>query len=193
MEKKKINSKRKGNAAELELAKILTQRFNLPFARVGVSSGARPKQVKLDGKATETFTGDLIVPDNFRFSVECKAVNVDVDLLAPSALLDKFLDQAAFDAAGIGKLPLLCWKRNRKGWIAAVPINEIERSGTDGSRIPIPYYSRYIGNNASWLICRLEALLMIDIDEFWFDKQELLQNPKAHLQSNTRRLIENDN
>ena len=175
--KKRINSKRKGNAAELELAKILTKRFDLPFARVGVSSGARPKQVKLDGKATETLTGDLIVPDNFRFSVECKAVNVNVDLLAPSALLDKFLDQAAFDAATIGKLPLLCWKRNHKGWIAAVPINEIESSGTDGSRIPIPYYSRYIGNNASWLICRLDALLMIDSDEWWFDDHDAHNNP----------------
>ena len=184
--KKRINSKRKGNAAELELAKILTQRFNLPFARVGVSSGARPKQVKLDGKATETFTGDLIVPDHFRFSVECKAVNVDVDLLVPSALLDKFLDQAAFDAATIGKLPLLCWKRNHKGWIAAVPINEIE-----SFRIPIPYYSRYIGNNASWLICRLDALLMIDIGEWWFDDRDSYNNPKTQLQNNsTRRLIE---
>ena len=181
MEKKRINSKRKGNVAELELAKILTKRFDLPFARVGASSGARPKQVKLDGKATETFTGDLIVPDNFRFSVECKAVNVDVDLLAPSALLDKFLDQAAFDAATIGKLPLLCWKRNHKGWIAAVPINEME-----SSRIPIPYYSRYIGNNASWLICRLDALLMTNIDEWWFDDR----NPNTPIQNNPTRLIE---
>jgi hypothetical protein len=29
--KKKINSKQKGNRAELDLAKILTQRFGLPF------------------------------------------------------------------------------------------------------------------------------------------------------------------
>ena len=184
MEKKRINSKRKGNVAELELAKILTKRFDLPFARVGVSSGARPKQVKLDGKATETFTGDLIVPDNFRFSVECKSVNVNVDLLAQSALLDKFLEQVAFDAATIGKLPLLCWKRNHKGWIAAVPINEIESSGIDGCRVPIPYYSRYIGNNASWLICRLDALLLIDIDELWFDDQDSHSSPQTHIQNN---------
>jgi hypothetical protein len=185
--KKRINSKRKGNRAEWELAKILTKRFGLPFTRVGVSSGARPKQVELDDSAKQVFTSDLVAPSGFRFSVECKAVNVNIDLLAQSALLDKFLDQAAFDATSIGKLPLLCWKRNHKGWIAAVPINEIE-----SCRIPIPYYSRYIGNNASWLICRLDALLMIDIDEFWFDTQERFHHPKALIQNNTRRLIEDD-
>ena len=159
--KKRINSKRKGNSAELELAKILTERFGMPFARIGVSSGARPKQVKLDGKAAETFTGDLIVPDGFRFSVESKAVNVDVDMLAPSALLDKFLEQALQDANSINKMPMLCWKRNRKGWIAVVPARtfDVDRVGYP------PFFARYKG----WVICQLDALLEIETKEFWFE------------------------
>ena len=160
--KKKINSKRKGNSAELELAKILTKRFGKPFARVGVTSGARPKQVKLDGKATETFTGDLICPEGFRFSVECKAVNIDVDLLAPSALLDKFLRQAETDADNIGKEPLLCWKRNRKGWLAVVNITAFSKS-----HIP-PYCVCY----GRWFIVKLETLLETQTREFWFENEK---------------------
>jgi hypothetical protein len=163
--KKRINSKNKGNRAELELAKILIERFELPFARVGVSSGARPKQVRLDVKATETFTGDLIVPSGFRFSVECKAVNASVDTFAPSALFDKFLKQANDDAAGIGKLPMLCWKRNRKGWIVAVPAQAFRFTGA----IPPAYFSRYRDTRyQDWLVCNLETLLLIQSPSFWF-------------------------
>jgi uncharacterized protein YggU (UPF0235/DUF167 family) len=157
---KRINSKQKGNRAELELSKILTKRFGMPFARVGVSSGARPKQVKLGREAAETFTGDLILPKGFRFSVECKAVNVNVDLLGESALFDKFLHQAEADAKSIGKLPLLCWKRNRKAWIAAVPSRAFMFTGA----ILPTYHSRY----RDWLVCNLEALLAVKSPRFWF-------------------------
>jgi len=150
--KKRINSKAKGNAAERELAKILTERFGLPFARVGVSSGARPKQVKLDDGARETFTGDLITPQGFKFSIESKSANVDVDLLGQSALLDKFLQQAKDDAESIGKMPMLCWKRSRKGWITAVLFGAFRYDGN----LP-EYYARY----REWLICRLDTLLEV--------------------------------
>jgi Holliday junction resolvase len=162
MVKKRINSKRKGNSAELELSKILTKRFGMPFARVGVSSGARPKQVKLDAQATATFTGDLIVPSGFKFSIECKSANVNVDLLDKSALLDKFLEQAQNDAASIGKLPLLCWKRHRKGWIVAIPVRAFQYY-----RYCPPYFAGY----RDWILCRLDALLEIDRNDFWFDEQ----------------------
>jgi hypothetical protein len=161
MMKKRINSKSKGNRAELELAKILTKRFGMPFARVGVSSGARPKQVKLDGTAKQAFTSDLIVPDGFRFSVECKAVNKDVDLLDQSALLDKFLQQAADDANSIKKVPMLCWKRNRKGWLAILP----ERYVFGKTIVFTNYYSVY----REWVVCYLDALLETEQPDFWFD------------------------
>jgi hypothetical protein len=158
--KKKINSKQKGSRAELELSKILTGRFGLPFARVGVTSGARPKQVKLDEQAAETFTGDLITPAGFRFSIESKSVNVNVDLLDQCALLDKFLEQAQNDADSIGKLPMLCWKRNRKGWIAVVPAQAFRFIGEG---LPT-YYIHY----RDWLVCPLDTLLTVQSPCFWF-------------------------
>lgn len=165
MVSKRINSKHKGNRAELELAKILTKRFGVPFARIGVSSGARPKQVKLDGSAKQIFTSDLIVPSGFRFSVECKSVNKDVDLLDQSALLDKFLKQVSDDAASIEKIPLLCWKRNRKGWIAVLP----ERYVFSSSTVFTHYYSIY----REWVVCYLDALLEIEQPNFWFNIEEV--------------------
>ena len=161
MMSKRINSKSKGNRAELELAKILTKRFGMPFARVGVSSGARPKQVQLASSAKQAFTSDLIVPDGFRFSVECKSVNKDVDILAQSALLDKFLKQTKEDAESIGKVPMLCWKRNRKGWIVVLP----ERYVFSKTIVFTNYYSVY----REWVVCYLDALLEIDQPDFWFN------------------------
>jgi hypothetical protein len=126
-----------------------------------VSSGARPKQVKLDGHAAETFTGDLIVPEGFKFSVECKAVNKEVDFLDRSILFDRFLNQAAVDAASIGKIPLLCWKRNRRGWIAAVPMRAFRN---------VEYRPSFCTLYLGWLICRLDTLLEADENGFWFEE-----------------------
>jgi Holliday junction resolvase len=160
--KKRINSKRKGNMAERELARILSERFGVPFARVGVSSGARVKNTKLPDSAVEVMTGDLITPARFRFSVECKSVNAHVDFLAPSALLDKFLTQAEADAKSIQKVPMLCWKRNRKGWIASVPFQVFRFTN-----VVLPaYYAVY----QDWLVCRLDTLLAVQNLCFWFEE-----------------------
>ncbi|MCL2710570.1 MAG: hypothetical protein FWE95_06795 [Planctomycetaceae bacterium] len=173
MTKKRINSKKKGNRAELELAKILTKRFDVPFARVGVSSGARVKNTRLPDNAVEVMTGDLMVPQGFRFSIECKAVNVNVDFLGESVQFDKWLRQATDDAQSIGKLPMLCWKQNRKGWIVAVPARGAFK---DCGSFP-HYYIRYGHDTVQWkwgwIVCRLDVLLETNKErEFWFDKQD---------------------
>ena len=161
--KKRINSKKKGSSAELELSKLLTKHFGLTFARVGVASGARVKNTELPDHAVGVMTGDLIVPNGFRFSVECKAVNTDIDFLAPSALFDKWLAQAKDDAESINKTPLLCWKRNRKGWIATVPLYAFAKTGT-----PYPlYFVMY----RSWVIAKLDVLLWVKEPRFWFMKE----------------------
>ena len=163
IQKKTCNSKRKGNQAELELSKLLSKHFDLTFARVGVASGARVKNTKLPDHAAGVMTGDLIVPSGFRFSIECKAVNTDIDFLAPSALFDKWLEQARDDAQSINKTPFLCWKRNRKGWIAAVPLYAFGKTAT-----PYPlYFVMY----RSWAIARLDVLLWVKERRFWFVKE----------------------
>ena len=169
--KKKVNSKRKGNRAELELAKILTKHFGTPFARVGVSSGARTKNTKLPGNAVSVMTGDLIEPAGFRFSIESKSVNIDIDFFEPSAAFEKWLRQATDEAESVGKLPMLCWKQPYKGWLVAVPARSFKFGGNYGA-----YYVRYANNTQQWLwgwiVLRLDALLEVNQDthEFWFDK-----------------------
>jgi hypothetical protein len=160
MEKRKINSKAKGDRAELELAKILTERFGLPFARVGVSSGARVKNTRLPENAIGVMASDIIVPPGFRFSIEVKAVNKSVDLLEQSALLDKFLAQADADAKRVGKMPMLCWKRNRKGWIAVVP--------SQAFRLTFVGLPMYCSQYRDWMVINLEALLAMKNPSFWF-------------------------
>jgi len=164
--KKRINSKRKGNRAEWELAKILTERFNMPFARVGVASGARVKNTRLPDNAIEVMTGDLIPPPGFRFSIESKSEKVDIDLLAPSVQFDKWLKQATCDADSISKIPMLCWKRHRKGWIVAIPSKTL-KNGV----LPLHYTSYGFGVlHRGWIVCRLDALLEANDDRhFWFD------------------------
>ena len=166
---KRINSKRKGNRAELELAKILTEHFGVPFARVGVASGARVKNTTLPENAIGVMTGDLIPPPGFRFSIESKSEKVDIDLLATSVLFDKWLTQATNDASSISKIPMLCWKRYRKGWIVAIPSKTFKNGN-----LP-PHYTSY-GFGVwqwDWIVCRLDALLEANEDQhFWFDEGE---------------------
>jgi hypothetical protein len=78
------------------------------------------------------------------------------------------LTQTADDAVSIGKIPLLCWKRNRKGWIAVLP----ERYVFSKSVVFTNYYSVY----REWVVCSLDALLEIDQPDFWFDNVEEVES-----------------
>lgn len=121
--KKKVDGKRKGNRGELELTKILTERFGTSFSR-SVGSGNRLSQVNLPQHAKDVYSGDIVVPKNFAWTVEVKNGYSDVDLGAifgdGCRELDAFLQQAADDAGRCGRKPLLCWKRDRKPWLAFV-------------------------------------------------------------------------
>ena len=173
MAKKKINSKAKGNRAELALAKILTEHFGIPFARVGVASGARVKNTKLPGNAVGVMTSDIIVPPRFKFAIECKSVNIDIDFFDISIPFERWLAQATEDATSIGKLPMVCWKRPHKGWLVAVPARAFKDAGIYGA-----YYIRYASDTPhwrwGWIVLRLEALLEANQDEedFWFETDE---------------------
>ena len=165
--KRRINSKQKGNRAERELAQILTEHFGVPFARVGVASGARVKNTKLPDNAIGVMTGDLIPPAGFRFSIEAKSEKVNIDFFTRSALFGKWLTQATNDASSISKIPMLCWKRHRKGWIVAIPSKAFKNAA-----LP-PHYASY-GFGVwqwDWIVCRLDTLLETNKERhFWFDE-----------------------
>ena len=164
---KRINSKAKGNRGELELAKIFSERFKMPFARVGVSSGARTKNTKLPDNAAETMTGDIICPPGFRFSIECKSYNKTIDFFEQSKLLDQWLNQTLSDAATVKKIPMLCIKRPQKGWIALIPAIVFPTRVMTESNV-FAYYAIYGGH---YLVCELNTLLKIErtTKGFWFE------------------------
>lgn len=120
-----INSKKKGNRVELELSKILSDRFNQTFKRTP-QSGAwstfnRNSNVRED--AMEILAGDIITPANFKFSVESKS-RQDFnfwDLLSednPNLEIKEWLFQVEHDASLSGKEPLLYIKvNNRKPFV----------------------------------------------------------------------------
>lgn len=160
--KKKVNGKKKGNRTELDLTKILTERFKQSFSRT-VGSGARWSQANLPKHAAEVFSGDLVVPKNFKFTIESKGGYDSIDLgavfVSGNKELDGFLDQASEDAKRCGRKPMLCWKRKRKPWIAFVLSTELENK-------EFKYAIKY----GKWTGVALEYLLKLD-DVFFLDSE----------------------
>jgi hypothetical protein len=161
-----INGKRKGNAAELELSKILTKQFGEPFARVGASSGARVKNTKtLSDTAKSVMTSDIICPQHFRFSVECKSVAASKNWwwFADNAMIDSFLNQVTGDAQSVNKIPLLCVKVPNRGWIAAISVASVQQE-IDLHKIQHAVMYR------DWLFLPLDVLFDCLEREHWFEE-----------------------
>ena len=160
--KKKVNGKRKGNRVELELCKKLTKHFGREFSR-SVGSGNRWSQVSnMPAHAKSTLTGDICVPEGFRWVVECKGgYDDDVDfssvLDGGCARLDEFIEQSNHDAEQSGRKPIICWKRSRKPWIALIRT-------TDN-----PANFEYSTHYRDWIIVALDELLKTE-NLIWFDQ-----------------------
>ena len=89
-----INSKKKGNRFELEIAKILTELTNTKWYRVGVSSGARFTTI-----GAEKYQGDVTTDDSMYQNViiECKATKNRItleDIANPKSRLYEWINQA---------------------------------------------------------------------------------------------------
>jgi len=121
---KRKKSGQKGKRVERQLVKVMVERFGEGFSR-SIGSGNRVWQVDaLPKHAQDTFTGDLVCPEDFQWVFECKGGYDDVDLWQAitdgNATLDAFLKQAKLEAGNCGRKPMLCWKRTRKQWMAFV-------------------------------------------------------------------------
>ncbi|RTK95651.1 MAG: hypothetical protein EKK64_06230, partial [Neisseriaceae bacterium] len=121
--KKKVDGKKKGNRTELDLTKVLNARFKSGFSR-SVGSGNRWSQTVLPKHAQDIFSGDLVVPQGFKFVIESKGGYDDVDLsnifLKGNNVIDSFLKQVTSDSKRCDRKPLLCWKKTRKPWLAFI-------------------------------------------------------------------------
>ena len=124
-------SKNKGNTLEREMRDVLNATYETEeFARTP-SSGAimglsNYKKNQGLSASTRTILGsDLICPDWFKFSVECKwyadKPNYAQIIKGADTDLDGWLAEACFDARNLELNPLLFFKTNRKGVHAALP------------------------------------------------------------------------
>ena len=158
--KKKVNGKNKGSRVERELSKILNKRFNCEDFSRSLGSGHRWGQVNhLPKHARDVFSGDLIVPENFKFCLESKGGYDGIDLnsvfIRGNSELDEFLDQVTKDAQRCNRKPMLCWKRTRKPWLVFVRATDVK-----------DFNFKYTLHYQDWIGIALDNLLELD-DSFF--------------------------
>lgn len=170
-DKPKVDGKAKGNRTEVGLCKLFTDHFGTDFTKApGSGALSTVRGLRLPEHAKKTLTGDLCVPEKFKWVIECKGgYEKDVDI--PNALdgngnpcLDSFIEQTSRDSDYCGRKPIVCWKRNRKPWLAMLKLNEIEPLFNLKDDFPYRLYYR------DWVMISLEKLLAITGKGFWFDE-----------------------
>lgn len=166
VKKKKVDGKAKGDRTELNLCKMLTKHFGVEFSKA-LGSGARWSQVgHLPEHAKKTLTGDLCVPERFLWIVECKGGYEDEMNLNNVcdgngiACLDGFIKQVSRDAEYCGRKPIICWKRNRKPWLAFVREKDLLFTHFD-----------YKVHYREWVMVKLDDLLNGPLS-YWFKEME---------------------
>lgn len=160
---KRINSKKKGNRTELEMAKILNERFEGENFKRTPSSGAifgssnRVRATNVNEEIVTTLAGDIMCPLNFKFSIEHKAYETANfwDLFNKSSNLNKWFEQTLSDSEISNKKPLLVVKFNNKKRICYTK-EKLES---------------YVFEKDGWYCCLLSDLLSLD-DDFFFEEKK---------------------
>lgn len=163
--KKKLKSKKKGNRAELELAKLLSEHFGRTFAR-SVGSGNRWSQTShLPSHAKTTLLGDLCPPEGFLWVLESKNgyendIDLNVVMNGTNRQLEKFIEQAMDEANRSDRKPIIMWKRARKPWLAFLRSEDLGEQERFETRL---YYK-------NWICVLLTELLEKEDTKFWFEE-----------------------
>jgi hypothetical protein len=162
--KQKVDGKSKGDRTELHLCKLLANHFGETFSRA-LGSGSRDKQVNLPDHAKKALSGDICVPEFFKWIIECKGGyedDMDAWNIVDGQLtqLDKFIEQVSRDAEYTKRKPILCWKRNRKPWVAGI-------KSSDFAGLESHFPNRII--YGEWVLVCLDKLLEVTDRNFWFE------------------------
>jgi len=174
--KNKVDGKAKGDRTERNLCKFLGKHFGEEFSKAP-GSGARTSQVAyLPEHAKKTLTGDICVPEGFKWVIECKGGYEDdmnlTNVCEGVACLDEFIEQVTKDSEYCGRKPIIFWKRNRKPWLAILKIDDVpfKKPGVGYAAIdPTPCLETFILYKG-WAILHLEALFEMTEKEFWFNE-----------------------
>lgn len=168
-EKPKVDGKAKGDRTELNLCKLLGTHFGTEFTKAPGSGALATIRESLPEHALKTLTGDLCVPEKFEWVIECKGgYEDDIDLAnaldgKPVPRLDEFIEQVSRDAEFCKRKPIICWKRNRKPWLALLRMEDLTPIGFEYN---FPYRLYY----REWIMISLELLLKETDRDFWFHK-----------------------
>jgi len=178
--KKKINSKRKGNSSELKICKIFSERFNQTFNRVP-NSGAYGSTHNLSKNLTSSLAGDIITPENFYFVIENKAgykiefLNIYKETHTHKKTIYSFIEQGSKDAIRANRVPLIIYTKDRCQTVCIIPKNNHTKCNIINDFINqnnITYLSFYYKINISlwteWIILSIEDFLKID-DKLFFN------------------------
>lgn len=156
----KIQSKKKGNRVELELAKIFEKRFGkgkfkrTPMSGAYTGGSNRELSENLSMEAKITLASDIITPINFRFTLESKGYESASfwDLFNKSSDIHQWFEQASNDASFVEKEPMIVVKYNRKKRIAYIR----EKN------------KQYIFEHDGWYCYQLKDLLDMP-NEWWYE------------------------
>jgi len=135
---KKKNSGNKGKRCELEIVKILNNRFqNIlsenpdwgSFSRSSGSGNRWGQVLHLPKHARDTYGGDITCPENFKFVIESKGGYNDIDLNLVfengHKSIDEFMKQSEDDSKRTKRKPLLIWKKDRKPKLAFLKTKDL--------------------------------------------------------------------
>jgi hypothetical protein len=131
--RKRVNSGAKGDGWENMVARLFSRRFNRDFSKMP-DSGARGTTAKLDLRAKEVLTSDIICPEGFTWTVECKK-GYDIDLWSVFGchlfkgrkkdvdLIEYFTTQALTEALSVGKKPCVIYRKDNRPAVAMIKID----------------------------------------------------------------------
>ena len=154
--KPRVNSKQKGAAFERKIAKTLNERFNTTEFSRTPGSGAFGSTHQLPQHLI--VHGDLITPQNFKYTIECKnGYNVELeDVLKPKSDFYKFIEQAKSDAKRASRDWMVIYKKNRKKEVCVV-------GGRIGS------LKNFVSVGGKYYLYLLKDVLALP-ESFWFNE-----------------------
>tara|TARA_R110002033_G_scaffold54131_1_gene102494 strand:+ start:5982 stop:6515 length:534 start_codon:yes stop_codon:yes gene_type:complete len=160
--RKRVNSRTKGNAFERKVCSLLNNRFATDNFCRSPGSGAFASTHKLPEHLK--IYGDLITPENFKFTIECKKGYNKENLCSffkPKSEIRKFIKQSEKDAKFSKREPMIIFQQDRNTIIVITRRSSYEWDVCEESSIETKLiYKDYV-------ICPLEELLKVG-DEFFF-------------------------